>query len=161
MSINGRGNMICLIIALILILPNILYATPPDDNTTPTTIGVTSKGWEISTHQYNGRFWNKLEEYHKPAFVSGFFEGVIAYCVSSGVLTTPEQDKYSNLEDSYVSTKLSPPEIASIIDDIYKDKSNIRIPVSEVLRVAIKKAGGLSNKRVENLLSELRQRYLK
>jgi hypothetical protein len=66
-----------------------------------------------------------------------------------------------DLKDSYAANGFGPPEIASIIDDIYKDKSNIRIPVSEVLRVAVRKATGLSQKKLEDLLSGLRQTFSK
>ena len=82
---------------------------------------------------------------------------LLAYWVASGLATTREQGKYMKIKDAFYAEGFTAPELASIINDIYKDASNIRIPIFEVQRVAIKKAGGLSQQKVEEMLSGLRQ----
>jgi hypothetical protein len=153
-----------LTMGLFLGLLNMSWAASGPDITTLSTlspIGVTTKGYTVSVRQYNGRFWNQLTTEQKGVFIGGLLEGVVAYYITSGVATTPKQSEYEKIKDSYFADGFIPPEMANVIDDIYKDNSNLRIPISEVLRVAVRKAKGLSQLGVEDLLSELRRQFVK
>jgi len=131
----------------------------PEDLQTLNRFAVTDKGYEIGVYQFNGKMWDTLTKWQKEFFIAGLQEGVVAYYVTSGVAITSQQSEYLKLKDSYFVKGFGPPEIANIIDDIYKDKSNILIPVSEILRVSARKAEGVSRNEIEDLLSELRKKF--
>ena len=132
-----------------------------DRKTTLFRVGKTSKGrYDVSVEMYNGRFWNSLIPEYKEAFLGGLVEGVLAYYVKSGVATTDKQSDYIHLKDSFFAEGFTPSELANIIDSLYKDSSNVKIPISEVLRVAVRKCKGLSQQELDDLLPSLRKQFL-
>jgi hypothetical protein len=149
-------RLLLLAIAALFIFTKISWAQEPQSNdmTTPLKVGVTDKGYTVFLHSYNGRWWATLREDQRGIFIAGLQEGVDAFQVAAGI-----GSRYYDVRESYFAQGFSPPELASIITDIYKDKSNIRIPVSEVLRVSVKKATGLSQDKMEKLLAGLRQEF--
>jgi hypothetical protein len=161
MQIYRRGIVMLLTIALLSIFTKISWAADSqlEDMQTPTKIGTTTKGWEVFVYQYNGRLWNTLTAGQKELFIAGLQEGVTAYYAASDVGTTSRQSEYMNVKDSYFAKGFGPPELAGIIEDIYKDKANIRLPISEVLRVAVRKTAGLFQYKTEELLSGLRKQF--
>jgi hypothetical protein len=154
---TGRfRSSVLLALALLFVFIKITWAQDQqsEDTTTPVKIGVTDKGYTVFQYSYNGRWWNTLREDQRGIYIAGLQEGVDTFQVAAGV-----GSKYYDVRESYFAQGFSPPELASIITDIYKDKSNIRIPISEVLRVTVKKATGLSQDKIEKLLGGLRQKF--
>jgi hypothetical protein len=159
MKVKNVKNIICLVIFL-LFANQAWAASNPDNFETHCIIGINAKGDKISLKERNGRFWNLLSSDQKGIFISGMMEGVQAYFIASDVARTEKQSEYMKVRDTFFIEGFTTQEFANILDDIYKDKSNIRIPIFEVHRVAVKKSKGLSQKKIEDLLSDLRRKYI-
>lgn len=156
---------IVITLAFLILLPSLSLAAPDiDDMLTLCPVGVTEKGGNVvGIKLYNGRFWKHLNTNdNKAMFIAGLMDGATAYFIVSGVGTLPKQQaKYIDIHQSFMSSGFSPPEIANIIDDIYRDNSNIRIPIYEIHRVALEKGTGATQEKIERTLSELRKKFNK
>jgi len=100
----------------------------------------------------NGRGWNKMG-YSKIYFLMGYEEG---FC--TGILST--YASFSSSEAYFKNTypqKLTRAEIISEIDNVYKEASNARIPIYDVIRWVAMKSRGESFSALEEDLARLRK----
>jgi len=118
---------------------------------------VTDKGNPLYIQLYNGRMWARLSGKQKESLVAGIQEGIVAFNAVSGASASANQSKYNEVMNSYMGEH-TPAELASIITSMYADTSNIRIPVAEMVRVAVSKAKGSSRLATENDLVILRKK---
>ncbi len=104
---------------------------------------------------YNGRFWNKLNDTQKASFIAGVSQGVDTYLlfISSKVDTEQEFNQCFLTRRLFLATGFYPSEIAKVVDGIYKDTSNIKIPITNGIMVATLKAKGVPSHEIEEMLS--------
>lgn len=134
-------------------------ASIDSDRITLSPIGVTPKGNTVSVATYNGRFWSTLNKENKGVLICGLMEGVKAYFIKSDVASAPNQKKYREIKDSFFAEGFYPPEIANIVDTFYEDSSCIKIPIFELVIVAVKKTEGATPQKIDGLLTDLRKKY--
>jgi len=154
---------LCAILIVLFLHVNFAFsASQEDDYVTFTAVGLDPKdNKEVGLNLYNGRFWKTLNDSQKPAFIAGIQEGVLDYYINSDVSTTSEYKKYENIRTSYFIPGYKRNEVANMIDNVYTDSTNLRIPIIEVLKCLRKKVGGASKNELDNIFSELRRKYYK
>jgi hypothetical protein len=99
----------------------------------------------------NGRYWEKISDFQKQAFLLGFRDAV---------LTTYE---LSSMDKEIVAdrlmAKLYLAELQAEIDSFYKEGANGPLPISIAYQYSVKKAHGASSKELEEFLAGFRKMY--
>ena len=104
----------------------------------------------------NGRGWNKMGV-SKVYFLMGYEEGLYTGILSAFASFSSSE---ANFESAYPQ-KLARTEIVSEIDKVYKEASNVRIPVYDVIRWVAMKSRGESLSSLEENLARLRKLWNK
>ena len=151
---------VLLTLALFITVTNTsLAASTSSDMETVGQIGTTATGLPVTTRYYNGRWWNRLSSDLKTGFIAGMQEGVSAQ--AAALFGSSNMRELVTYKESFFADSFSPPELANIIDAIYADASNLRIPIVEALKMAVRKTEGLSPKEERDRLSLSRGLYAK
>jgi hypothetical protein len=142
-----RGNMKTLFLIVVAIgLNSSAFSQAPRD---------TTDGW------LNGRGWNTLTRVDKMHFLEGFYTGL---WVLSGDLDValPNQGKLiSEKTNAYVVRRQKLSDLVVQIDDFYKDRSNVGIPVTNAIFWVVKKTKGTSTQELDNLVVGFRRLWNK
>lgn len=120
-------------------------------------------GKEYYMHFGNGRAWSIFSDKEKQGYVMGTWDIGKAHisALASIIDTRQVHSRCVELYDSFVAHGFTTSETAKMVDDIYQDTSNIRIPIIYVVKVAALKAGGASSEEIEKVLSDYRKKAAK
>ena len=111
-------------------------------------------------YSFNGRVWQYLPIEEKALYVEGLKAGM-AMLVNVASPNGPNRDLFAAFE-SAVFGKLDSLELSRQIDVIFKDKSNLNIPIANAYILAGSRLTGKTGEREYNdLLAELRRAYTK
>ena len=101
----------------------------------------------------NGRFYLNRDNQGRIDLLYGIEQG-IGLLVDEKVISKETMDRYTVGGFRFGDLKEQ-------VDTLYQDKANIRIPISYAYVYAIRRARGDSPRAIEDLLAELRKRFLK
>lgn len=130
-----------------------------DDTRTFVPIGQTPDGKKVGLNQFNGRLWNELDLNGKSAYILGMLDGIDSFFIASKPVATNNFNYLVDIKDSFHASGFNSIELAKMIDDFYKDKSNIKVPIFEILKCVVLKINGSQRDDLDKVLSDLRKKY--
>ena len=95
----------------------------------------------ITAQSFNGRAWETWTAASKLAYVSGIQDGI-----ALGRHPFQGCPQYAATEKDYVVEKFTTIDVAREIDQVYKDRENIRVPVFLVFDYVVQKLRGRTTK---------------
>ena len=99
----------------------------------------------------NGRYWEKLPEIGKTMFLSGILDGV--YFTTRFI---SQENRKEFVHDVVCSLKVG--EISVLMDEFYKDKYNVNLPIIIAYSIVVDKANGATPEEIEKNIS-LQRKY--
>ena len=152
-------------ISLFKIVSYILFAlsltTTLADNTS--IIETERSDKTISHNVYNGRLWNKLDKQTKIFYLNALEESFSM--ITLQIIENKEKPEVLTSHDKVVEIltvqgfRFS--DLVQQVDMVYKDTSNLRVPIIEAYRYILRKLKGASPEILGKEIASLRKRYNK
>jgi hypothetical protein len=146
-AVPKRGIMktlFLIVIVMVTLNSSALSQTPSD----------TTDGW------LNGRGWDTLNRVDKMQFLSGLYEGIRILADDLDAALPNQRKLITEKMMAYVvRQKLS--DLVVQIDDFYKDRSNVGIPVTKAVFWVVKRTKGTSTKELADLVVGFRRLWNK
>jgi len=86
-------------------------------------------------------------------------DGIDSFFIASKPVATNNFNYLVDIKDSFHASGFNSIELAKMIDDFYKDKSNIKVPIFEILKCVVLKINGSQRDDLDKVLSDLRKKY--
>jgi|GEM_PF-4850518 hypothetical protein len=125
-----------------------------DFRTWDTFVGPSQDEWA-----FNGSGWLSMDTYSRAAYALGMVDGTLMLLMQVKSENTGSLGSTVSRERSKLTAYDLVDEIIPLINDFYADSGNIKVPVIEAYRYALKKLQGNSNDRLRNDAAQLKQRY--
>ena len=149
-----------LFLALVLLRPTPLPAAETDVTKSYLHSPYYLSKYNKVFYSFNGRVWQYLPIEEKALYVEGLKTGM-AMLVNVASPNGPNRDLFAAFE-SAVFVKLDSLELSKQIDVIFKDKSNLNIPIANAyIRAGSKLSGKTGDREYNDLLAELRRTHTK
>ncbi len=110
----------------------------------------------------NGRFWQELDLQERIHYVTGLFEGVALLAgelkeEAKNEINTVDADFVVSVEGKLNVAGFRMSEVVEQINFVYADSANIKIPVSYVYSIAMKKLSGAPQEELDAMILMHRQ----
>ena len=133
-----------LVVTLTLTPSSIAFGQPND----------TTDGW------LNGTGWESYERTEKSTYVYGLYQGILTLEADLD-LALPNQRKLIREKVTGYVARQSLKDFVTQIDDFYKDRANVRIPVPKAVFWVAQKIKGKSTKELDAIVVAFRRQWNK
>jgi hypothetical protein len=115
----------------------------------------------ILNADFNGRLWGELSDYSKGAVVTSIDQGMSLtaekLAFSHNLTKNQKHIIIDEIEPIMMGSGFTYGELTQMIDEFYRDRSNIIIPIAVAYVYSVKKAKGEAPDSLENYLAKLRR----
>ena len=152
----GKGHCLRLVVVVLITTASLLQAQTTEEE---------AQTWgrlddQSQFHWSNGKAWKLLDHQSKLTLVEGIEQGMMLMAREVGRdATSSDRAATKKQLDNLTIRGFRMSDIAEQIDAFYRDSVNLRIPIVDAYKYAMKKMHGAKQRELEDYAAELRLLY--